>query len=115
MSTVSTIVIVGGAVVGSAVAYFLSCMRRAGEPAHAIIVVERDPGYGACSTARSAGGLRQQFSTAENIQLSRASLEIIRALGWEQEVAFRERGSTGSSMPARAARRPANGPAALTR
>ena len=82
------VVIVGGAVVGSAVAFHLARAR----PALSVVVVERDPGYGACSTARSAGGLRQQFSTPENIRLSQASLAIIREHGWEAEVGFRQRG-----------------------
>ena len=82
------VVIVGGAVVGSAVAFHLARAR----PALSVVVVERDPGYGACSTARSAGGLRQQFSTPENIRLSQASLEIIRERGWETEVGFRQQG-----------------------
>jgi sarcosine oxidase len=61
------VVIVGGAVVGSAVAYFLAGpLGFAGK----VLVVEKDPTYGECATARSAGGIRQQFSTAENIALS---------------------------------------------
>ena len=82
------VVIVGGAVVGSAVAYQLKCAS----PGLSVVVVERDPGYAACSTARSAGGLRQQFSTPENIRLSQASLAIIREHGWIDVVGFREQG-----------------------
>jgi sarcosine oxidase len=41
-------------------------------------------------TARSAGGLRQQFSTPENIALSKFGLAFIRNL--ETEVSFREQG-----------------------
>ena len=82
------VVIVGGAVVGSAVAYFLAAKGYAGR----IVVVERDTSFATCATARSAGGIRAQFSTPENIKLSRASLAIIRELGLENEVAFREQG-----------------------
>ena len=61
------IVIVGGGVMGSAVAYFL-----AADPAFSgrVVVVERDPTYATASTALSVGAVRQQFSTPENIQMS---------------------------------------------
>ncbi len=82
------VVIVGGAVVGSAVAYFLRKLKFAGR----VVVIERDTTYAQSATARSAGGIRTQFSTPENIRLSRASLEIIRELGLLEEVGFREQG-----------------------
>jgi FAD-dependent oxidoreductase domain-containing protein 1 len=87
------VVIVGGGIVGSAVAYFLAT-----EPGFrgSIAIVERDTSYRDCSTARSAGGLRQQFSTPENIALSQFTLETIRGLkarfGTDADVAFREQG-----------------------
>jgi sarcosine oxidase len=68
-------VIVGGSVVGSAIAYFL-----AGETDYdgSILVVEMDPTYGAAATARSVGGIRQQFSTPENILMSRFGATFIK-------------------------------------
>jgi glycine/D-amino acid oxidase-like deaminating enzyme len=84
---------VGGGIVGSAVAYFLGL-----DPAFRgrIAIIERDTSYRDCSTARSAGGLRQQFSTPENIALSQFTLETIRGLkarfGADADVAFREQG-----------------------
>jgi FAD-dependent oxidoreductase domain-containing protein 1 len=87
------VVIVGGGIIGSAVAYFLAI-----DPGFRgrIAVVERDTSYRDCSTARSAGGLRQQFSTPENIVMSRFTLAIIRDLrarfGADADVAFREQG-----------------------
>ncbi len=61
-----------------------------------IVVIERDPSYAESSTGRSAGGLRQQFSTRENIAMSQFTLAIIRRLktifGAEADVGFRELG-----------------------
>lgn len=87
------VVIVGGGIVGSAVAYFLSSdLAFRGR----IAIIERDTSYRDSSTARSAGGLRQQFSTPENIALSQFTLETIRNLkarfGDGADVAFREQG-----------------------
>ena len=88
------VLIVGGGIVGSAVAYFLSI-----DPAfqwRKIVIVERDTSYREASTARSAGGLRQQFSTPENIALSQATLAMFRRLktifGADADVGFREQG-----------------------
>jgi sarcosine oxidase len=87
------VVIVGGGIVGSAVAYFLTA--DAGFRG-TLAIVERDPGYREASTARSAGGLRQQFSTPENIAMSQFTLATIRSLkslfGADADVAFREQG-----------------------
>jgi FAD-dependent oxidoreductase domain-containing protein 1 len=87
------VVIVGSGIVGSAVAYFLATDPGFGGR---IAIVERDTSYRDCSTARSAGGLRQQFSTPENIAMSRFTLAIIRELqarfGPDADVAFREQG-----------------------
>ena len=69
------VVIVGGGVMGSAVAYFLGA-----DPAFSgsVLVVERDPTYEFCSTTRSWGGVRQQFSTAENVAMSVFNLDFVR-------------------------------------
>jgi glycine/D-amino acid oxidase-like deaminating enzyme len=79
-------------VVGSAVAYYL---RRLGYD-RSIVVVERDPSYALSSTSLSAGGLRQQFSTSENIRMSLATLALLRnlesELGEGADVGFREQG-----------------------
>lgn len=86
------IVIVGGAVVGSAIAYFL---RREGFRG-TVAVVEKDPAYQWCATGRSVASIRQQFSTPENIRLSRFGLDFFRGIGQEfgpdADIAFRERG-----------------------
>jgi sarcosine oxidase len=61
------VAIIGGGVIGSAVAYFL--MADPGFDG-SVAVIERDPSYENCSTTRSAGAIRQQFSTPENIAMS---------------------------------------------
>jgi FAD-dependent oxidoreductase domain-containing protein 1 len=89
--TLADIVIVGGGIVGSAAAYHLTRLK-----AGRVVLVERDPSYALCSTARSAGGVRLQFSTPENIALSQATLEVLRRLsrefGPDADIPFREQG-----------------------
>ena len=83
------VVIVGGAAVGSAAAYFLA---RAGGAS--VLVLERDPSYANCATTRSLASIRHQFSTPENIRLSMFGTTFIRAARSELDVdvAFREGG-----------------------
>jgi glycine/D-amino acid oxidase-like deaminating enzyme len=61
------VVIVGGAVTGSAAAYFLGAQPSF---SGSVLVLERDFGYAHCATARSAASIRHQFSTPENIRMS---------------------------------------------
>lgn len=77
------VLITGGGVIGSAVAYFL-----AAHPAFKgrICVVERDPSYQSGATARSAGSIRQQFSTLENIRMSQFGITFLKTLGETLEV-----------------------------
>jgi sarcosine oxidase len=75
--TTYDVLIVGGGVMGCSVAYFLSR-----GPEHAglrVAVVERDPTHARSSTALSVGGIRQQFSTPENIRMSLFSLGFFRS------------------------------------
>jgi FAD-dependent oxidoreductase domain-containing protein 1 len=69
------VLIVGGGVMGSSTAFFLSV--RAATPGLRVAVVEPDPTYACASTALSVGGVRQQFSTPENILLSRFTAEFL--------------------------------------
>jgi glycine/D-amino acid oxidase-like deaminating enzyme len=87
------VVIVGGAAVGSAVAYFLTYdLGFTGS----VAVIERDPTYAWCATTLSAASIRQQFSTPENIRMSRFGVAFFRDLktrfGADADIAFRERG-----------------------
>ena len=75
MSQPPDVLIAGGGVMGSATACFLAL-----DPAFdgRVLVVERDPSYADCATTRSLGGLRQQFSTPENIAMSLFGLHFVR-------------------------------------
>ena len=86
------ILIIGGAIVGSSTAYFLRDQGFTGT----IGVVERDPSFATSATTLSAASIRQQFSIAENIRLSRFTLNLFHELtdrfGAEADIAFREKG-----------------------
>src|SRR5215213_10593704 len=87
------VVIVGGAAVGSSIAYFLTHdLGFTGS----VAVIERDPGYTRAATTLSAASIRQQFSTPENIRMSAFGVAFFRDLkarfGTDADVAFRERG-----------------------
>ena len=73
------VVIVGGAVVGSAVAYFLS---RDPDFWGSVIVIERDPTYATASTTLSVASVRQQFSTPVNIQMSQFAVQVLKHPDW---------------------------------
>jgi glycine/D-amino acid oxidase-like deaminating enzyme len=73
--TAYEIVIVGGAVVGSSTAYWLS--HALGKRA-SILVVERDSSYEFSSTALSTSAIRQQYSNPINVKISQFGIEIIR-------------------------------------
>lgn len=75
------ILVVGGGVIGSSVAYFLSASPEG--TSLRIGVVEPDPTYSTSSTALSVGGIRQQFSTQENVLLSSFGAEFFRSAAEE--------------------------------
>ena len=77
------VVVIGGGGVGSSVAYQLTARP---DFKGSVVVVERDPTYATASTALSAGGVRQQFSTPENIRLSLYGAHFIRDIGRLLEV-----------------------------
>lgn len=93
------VLIIGGGVVGSATAYHLSRMSGS-RPGLRVAIVERDTSYAYCSTSRSAGGVRQQFSTPENIALSQATIGLLGSLkdtfgpefAQESDIPFRQQG-----------------------
>ena len=71
------VVIVGGAIMGSATAWFLT---RNPDFNGSILVVERDPGYGSSSTAHTNSCMRQQFSTELNIHISQFAADFVKNL-----------------------------------
>lgn len=83
MTQTAQVVIVGGGGVGSSIAYHLTARP---DFHGTVVVVERDPTYARASTALSAGGVRQQFSTEENIRLSLYGAHFIRDIGRLLEV-----------------------------
>lgn len=70
------VIIIGGGMIGSACAWFL-----ADNPDFdgTVAVIERDPSLEFSSTSRTAGAIRQQFSTEINIRISQFGVEHIRA------------------------------------
>ncbi len=72
------VVIIGGAVMGSSVACHLA-MRN--DFSGRIVVIEADPAYEVCASARSAASIRQQFSSAVNIEISLYGIRFLREIG----------------------------------
>jgi FAD-dependent oxidoreductase domain-containing protein 1 len=68
------VVIVGGGVIGSAIAFNLLSI----DPRLDVVVVERDPTYRSASSALSASSIRQQFSTPVNMAMSRYSMTFFK-------------------------------------
>ncbi len=69
------VIIVGGAMIGSAVAWFLTDMP---DFDGRILVVERDPSYEFSSTAHTNSCMRQQFGSAINVKISQFAAEYVR-------------------------------------
>jgi sarcosine oxidase subunit beta len=71
MTETADVVIIGSGIVGSSVAYHLA---QAG--CTNVLVVEREAHQGKGSTGKSMGGVRAQFSTPVNIQMSKYSIDF---------------------------------------
>ena len=71
------IVIVGGAIMGSSTAWFLTENRDFNGR---VLVVERDSSYSACSTAHTNSCMRQQFSTELNVRISQFAADFVKNL-----------------------------------
>jgi sarcosine oxidase, subunit beta len=71
MTETADVVIIGSGIVGSSVAYHLAekgCTK--------VLVIEREAHQGKGSTGKSMGGVRAQFATAVNIQMSLYSIDF---------------------------------------
>ncbi|XP_055614396.1 FAD-dependent oxidoreductase domain-containing protein 1 [Uranotaenia lowii] len=83
------VLIIGGGGVGSSIAYWLKKRARDGLN---VVVLEKDSTYKEASTCLSVGGLRQQFSVVENIQMSLYGADFMRKakehLGEDVDVNF---------------------------
>ena len=81
------VVIVGGAIMGSSAAWFLSANP---DFQGRVLVVERDPNYAQAASALSASCIRHQFSNAINVRMSMFGTRFIRsfreALGGDPEI-----------------------------
>ena len=65
------VVIIGGGIVGSSIAYHLTAAGFKD-----VLVIERETAQGKGSTGKSMGGVRAQFSTPVNIQMSLYSISF---------------------------------------
>ena len=68
------VVIVGGAIMGSATAFFLA---QNPDFDGSVLVIERDPSYEFSSTAHTNSCMRQQFSTELNIRISQFAADFV--------------------------------------
>ncbi|MEW6411486.1 MAG: FAD-binding oxidoreductase [Candidatus Zixiibacteriota bacterium] len=71
MRNTSDAVIIGGGIIGLAVAFYLA-KAKYGQ----ITVVEKEPFLGAGATSKAAGGIRAQFATKDNVQMSMLSEKL---------------------------------------
>jgi glycine/D-amino acid oxidase-like deaminating enzyme len=91
MPSSADVVIIGGGVVGSAVAYHL---RNAGCRGR-IVVIERDDSYSRASSSLAMGGIRQQFTLEASVRMVQYSVGFYQDLDRRVPVAgvnFRQRG-----------------------
>lgn len=68
------IVIIGGSIMGSSIAYHLAMAGKAGD----VCVIEPDPTYEFAAAPRSSGGVRLMHGLVENIEMSRYGQEFYR-------------------------------------
>src|SRR3954452_20640642 len=89
MASSADVVIVGGGVMGASTAYHLA---RAG--CTNVFVFESAEMFGLGSTGLNAGGVRYQFATSVNIELSKLSISMMQRFASEmdQEVGLRHCG-----------------------
>ncbi|MDO9418386.1 NAD(P)/FAD-dependent oxidoreductase [Pararhizobium sp.] len=77
------VILVGGAVIGSAVAYFLGANP---DFDGSVLVIEKDPTYAKASTSLSSSSIRQQFSNPVNVRISQFGTAFIREFAGTMQV-----------------------------
>ena len=89
------IIIIGGGLIGSSVAYHLTKDGRGGR----VVVIEPDPTYEFATTPGSSGGVRRLFSRPENVALASFGLEFYQSFaetmavdGERTEISFKPQG-----------------------
>jgi sarcosine oxidase subunit beta len=89
MKTTAEVVVIGGGIMGASTAYHLA--RRGCTD---VMLLEAGEMFGLGSTGLNAGGIRYQFATAVNIELSKASIAMMERFADEmdQEVGLRRCG-----------------------
>ena len=79
--TTDRVIVIGGGVVGSSIAYHLC--KTFDRP---VTVIERDPSYRRASSFLAMGGIRQQFSSQANIQLAQRSVRFYKRFDVDLQV-----------------------------
>ena len=69
------VVIIGGAIMGSSTAWFLT---NNPDFQGSVLVIEKDPTYEKCSTAHTNSCIRQQYSTELNVRISQYGADFIK-------------------------------------
>ncbi|MDP6792550.1 MAG: FAD-dependent oxidoreductase, partial [Anaerolineales bacterium] len=82
------VIIIGGGVMGCAIAYYL----LQNDNGLNVAVIEKDPTYAHASTTLSEGNIRVQFNIKENIQMSLYGLQVLQ--GFSQQMAVRDEKSS---------------------
>ena len=72
MGNSAQVAIIGGGIIGTSIAYHLA--KRGMKD---IVIFEREEALGTGATGKCAGGVRLQFSTAANIEMSRISIAAL--------------------------------------
>ena len=71
MAEIADVIIIGGGIVGSSIAYNLAVQGCTN-----VLIIEREEQQGLGSTSKSLGGVRVQFATPVNIQMSLYSIDF---------------------------------------